>query len=92
MTETENKKLLDLFCKIATTSDIDIIEMLAALYFTVRLDVVVRQLEYIIEEMNKAELSETAIQTIRQTLLETSENERIKQAIEQLLGRKGKII
>jgi len=92
MTETENKKLLDLFCKIATASDIDIIEMLAALYFTVRLDVVVRQLEYTIEEIDKAELSETAIETIRQTLLETSEDERIKQVIEQLLGRKGKII
>ena len=88
MAKTESKKVLDLFCKRATASDIDFIEMLAALYFTVRLDVVVRQLEYIIEEIDKAELSETAIETIRQTLLETSEDERIKQAIKQLFRQK----
>jgi len=70
------RSLLDLFCKRATASDIDIIEMLAALYFTVR------------EEIDKAELSETAIETIRQTLLETSEDERIKQAIKQLFRQK----
>ncbi|RLI99017.1 MAG: hypothetical protein DRP00_00405 [Candidatus Aenigmatarchaeota archaeon] len=86
--DTMTRSLLDLFCKRATASDIDIIEMLAALYFTVRLDVVVRQLEYIIEEIDKAELSETAIETIRQTLLETSEDERIKQAIKQLFRQK----
>jgi len=68
----------------AVMRDMDLTEFFTALYFAVKLDGSIRQLESTVAEMDRVELSEATIETIRQTLLETSRDKRIKQAIEQL--------
>ena len=74
--------------KGAVMRDIDLTEFFTALYFSVKLSVSIRQLESTLTEMDKVKLSESTIETIRQTLLETSRDERIKQVIEQFLRQK----
>lgn len=76
----------------AIRRDMDITEFFVALYFTVKLDVALKQLESILTEMDKAELSDSVIEVTKQTLLSSLRDEKVKRVTEQLLDRKGKII